>query len=400
MKSVVRTWLGAYRRHHRRLGLPAELAFEGGPARRTPPELTTLPEREPEMPDMPDMIAEPLRRYAKPSDFYLSARAKFFDENDALRQRAHDANAIYARQGARTSCKICGASLSGTGGFVSHGVPYVQCSDCGHLNGRHDDGGDFWEAMYVGEERDYAELYVNSAFEDRVRDIYLPKVDFLLEALPAGTEPALLDIGCGAGFFVDAALQRNVDAHGIDVNATMLEFGNDAIARQRGKRPLTLVSGTSFSDHMIASEAPVLSAIGVIEHLSDLGAFWQAFRSTRFEYFYFSVPMFSLSAVVEHVFAEVAPRHLQGEHTHLFTESSLQRMYGILGVEPVAEWRFGTDVMDLFRSLLQTVTANGSQDLREELISRFGPCIDDLQAVLDRAHYCSEIHVLTRRLKG
>jgi SAM-dependent methyltransferase len=251
--------------------------------------------------------------------------------------------------------------------------------------------------MYVGGERDYADLYVGTAFEDRVRDIYLPKVDFLIESLPVGSSHRLLDIGCGAGFFVDAALERGIEACGVDVNSSMVTFGNGEIARRRGQRPLTFVSGTQFLDHMAASEASVLSAIGVIEHLSDLDEFWEAFRSSGFEYLYLSVPMFSLSAIIENAFPKVAPRHLQGDHTHLFTDLSLEQMYKKLGVESVAEWRFGTDVMDLFRSLVHTVSANGSQDLRADLVNRLAPCIDDMQAVLDRAHYCSEIHVLCRR---
>jgi SAM-dependent methyltransferase len=342
----------------------------------------------------------PRRRYAKPSGFYFDARAEFFTENDSLRKKAHEVNKIYTRQPAREECKICAASLPSSGGFASHGVPYVQCTACGHLNGRHQDCDAFSEAIYVDAHEQYAELYVGGQFDERVRNIYLPKVDFLIESLPSDEEASLLDIGCGAGFFVDAALQRGIQARGIDVNAAMLTFGNDEIARRHGQRPLSLVDGTSLAEHMRESDASILSAIGVIEHLSDLKAFWRAFRSSRFEYLYFSVPMFSLSAVVEHAFPEVAPRHLQGDHTHLFSESSLQHMYAMLGVEPVAEWRFGTDVLDLFRSLLHTTVKNGSDTLREDLLSRLTPCIDDLQAALDRAHYCSEIHVLTQRSTG
>lgn len=135
----------------------------------------------------------------------------------------------------------------------------------------------------------------------------------------------------------------------------------------------------------------------MIEHLSDLDEFWSAFRASSFDYVYFSVPMFSLSAVVEHAFSDVAPRHLQADHTHLFTEQSLPKMYELLGVEPVAEWRFGTDVMDLFRSLINTVQLSGADALLDDLVNKFAPSIDDLQAVLDRAHTCSEIHVLARR---
>lgn len=338
-----------------------------------------------------------VRRYSKPSGFYFEARREFFAENDALRAKALEANTIYARQPARTTCKLCSEPLPPDDGFVSHGVPYVRCSRCTHLNGRHEDGAAFWAEMYVSETRDYAQLYVGTAFEDRVRDIYLPKVDFLIDALPDGSTLSLLDIGCGAGFFVDAALKRGVGARGIDVNAAMVQFGNDAIEQQSGLRPLALVDGSSFAEEMEQSDEQVLSAIGVIEHVSDLEAFWRAFRASSFEFLYFSVPMFSLTSVVEHAFPDVAPRHLQGEHTHLFTEESLHHMYGLLGVEPVAEWRFGTDVMDLFRSQMHAVEGSGANLLRDELASRFVPVIDELQAILDRAHYCSEIHVLAQR---
>ena len=339
----------------------------------------------------------PQRRYSKPSGFYLQARQEFFAENDAMRAKAHEINAIYARQPIRESCKICSATLPEKDGFASHGVPYVKCGGCTHLNGRHQDGAAFWEEVYLGNSGEYAELYLATAFEDRVRDIYLPKVEFLLDSLPAGTAPTLLDIGCGAGFFVEAALQRGIDAQGIDVNAAMIDSGNDVIEHRRGFRPLELVDGTRFAEQIRKSRARVLSAIGVIEHLSDLDEFWSAFRASSFDYIYFSVPMFSLSAVVEHVFPDVAPRHLQADHTHLFTEQSLHKMYELLGVEPVAEWRFGTDVMDLFRSLINTVQLTGADALLDELVNKFAPCIDDLQAVLDRAHTCSEIHVLARR---
>ena len=340
----------------------------------------------------------PRRRYSKPSGFYFAARREFFAENDALHAKALEANTIYARQPDRKSCKLCSESLPPSVGFASHGVRYVPCPRCTHLNGRHEDGTAFWAEMYVGATRDYAQSYVGTAFENRVRDIYLPKVDFLIDALPDGLPLSLLDIGCGAGFFVDAALKRGVSARGIDVNAAMVQFGNDAIEQRSGLRPLALVDESSFVEQMLQSDAHVLSAIGVIEHLSDLKAFWRAFGASAFDFLYFSVPMFSLTAVVEHAFPDVAPRHLQGEHTHLFTEESLHYMYRLLGVEPVAEWRFGTDAMDLFRSLMHAVERSGAALLCDDLSDRFVPVIDELQAVLDRAHYCSEIHVLARRI--
>lgn len=316
----------------------------------------------------------------------------------SLLEKALKANAAYISQAAREECKVCLAALPQDGGFSSHGVEYVKCAECQHLNGRYQDGETFWSQMYTGASRDYSELYLGSDFEERVREIYSPKLDFLLEVIPGGELDSILDIGCGAGFFVEAALERGVDAEGIDVNQAMIVAGNDKIGQLRGKRPLELVSGSDFSHRIERSRAQVLSAIGVIEHLSDLQEFYRAFRASDFQYLSFSFPMFSLSAAIEHAFPSVAPRHLQGEHTHLFSEESLHRIYEILNVEPVAEWRFGTDFMDLFRSLISSATESGGSDLVDDLSLRMAPCIDDLQAVLDRAHYCSEIHVLARRI--
>ena len=46
---------------------------------------------------------------------------------------------------------------------------------------------------------------------------------------------------------------------------------------------------------------------------------------------------------------------------------------------------------------MHTVERSGAALLRDDLAGRFVSVIDELQAVLDRAHDCSEIHVLARR---
>jgi hypothetical protein len=73
-------------------------------------------------------------------------------------------------------------------------------------------------------------------------------------------------------------------------------------------------------------------------------------------------------------------------------------MHARHGVAPVAEWRFGTDMMDLYRALLVKLAANGASNA---LVSRFergfGPKIDAMQAALDGNDFCSEIHCLVRK---
>ena len=59
--------------------------------------------------------------------------------------------------------------------------------------------------------------------------------------------------------------------------------------------------------------------------------------------------MFSFSVILE-IFKNVS-KDLSGGHI-IFSEDSLKKIHSIIGVEPIAEWRFGTDIMDLFRSTI------------------------------------------------
>lgn len=90
-------------------------------------------------------------------------------------------------------------------------------------------------------------------------------------------------------------------------------------------------------------------------------------------------------------------RQLIAGHTHLYTESSLDWMASEFKMEKVAEWWFGTDIVDLYRSIIirlqQEFTGISMQDKwTETLLS----VIDNLQRVLDEHHLSSEVHLLYR----
>jgi SAM-dependent methyltransferase len=216
--------------------------------------------------------------------------------------------------------------------------------------------------------------------------------------LPSGTTVRLLDVGCGGGYFVFSALGQRLAASGIDVGQEAVRFGNEQMERLLGQRPLAAVSESDFYELVAASDATVLSAIGVLEHLREPHRLLDAFRRSAIGHFYFSVPMFSLSALLENAWPEVFPRQLSGGHTHLFTEDSLAWLYRSQGLTPVAEWRFGTDVMDLYRGVKIRLQQSGSSaGAIERLDAGLGRSVDVLQAVLDQGHFCSEIHCLVAR---
>ena len=67
----------------------------------------------------------------------------------------------------------------------------------------------------------------------------------------------------------------------------------------------------------------ILTMIAVLEHLNNPNIFIQNFKKSKLEYLYISVPLLSLSVLLENSFKKVFPRHLSGGHTHLYTMQSL-----------------------------------------------------------------------------
>jgi 2-polyprenyl-3-methyl-5-hydroxy-6-metoxy-1,4-benzoquinol methylase len=338
-------------------------------------------------------------KYSKSSTFYLNTLSEYFAANSKLLEESLKQNHLYISQPSRGLCKICSKRLPKITDIRSHNVDYVFCSVCSHLNGKFEDTESFSKKLYIEEEgAEYATLYIDQNFLQRTSDIYLPKVDFLIDSLPP-KKYSILDVGCGSGYFACASLLRDLDVSGIDVSKTLIDFGNTQINHHLNRSPLKLASEQEFFEAIVNSSAEIICAIGVIEHLRSPNKFFAAFKKSKAKYCYYSVPMFSLSVALENVFKNTFPRQLSGGHTHLFTESSIKKMNNLLGAESIAEWRFGTDVMDLFRHILINLQENSSsQKMIDFLYDGLGKRIDDIQAVFDKHHFCSEIHLIARRL--
>ena len=342
-----------------------------------------------------------LKKYSKPSGFYFNTKASFFSENEKLLNIELKKNQLYGEQPLRTHCKICRVDLPLAVDFISHGVGYKFCEQCSHLNGAHEDTKGFIEKLYISDDgSEYSKNYVDENYQKRSQDIYLPKVDFLIESLK-GKDYTILDIGCGSGYFVNAAIERNIHARGLDISKSMVSFGNSQIKHSKGKEPMEYVGEAGFYQSIIDSKEHVISAIGVIEHLREPHQFFEAFQQSEAQILYYSVPMFSNSVFLEFIHQEVFPRQLSGGHTHLFLEESIKKMNSIIGVTPIAEWRFGTDVMDLYRIMMNRFNQVDVSDKFKHFFEEgFKQNIDGLQSVFDQNHFCSEIHLVGKKIKN
>ena len=68
-----------------------------------------------------------------------------------------------------------------------------------------------------------------------------------------------------------------------------------------------------------------------------------------------------------------------------------------IGFKEYATWKFGSDMMDLYRMICVSLDQNGDSALREAFSRKFLPMIDELQSVVDRHEEASEIHMIIKR---
>jgi hypothetical protein len=339
-------------------------------------------------------------RFGKSADSLLHHKRSFFEENESLLEEGHRIARIYVEQPRRSECKCCRAAI-GPAAFTKHSIDYHICDNCGHLNGSHEDTDEFCATLYTGDKgRKYAKNYASSdkeAYHRRVKDIYEPKAEFLKDALnELGVEPQKLsytDLGAGSGYFV--AAMRNLgwqNSVGYEVSKAQVELAQAMIernaVRQHDLQEIETLAGEI--------ECDVVSMIGVLEHLQKPRDVLRALRENRHvNYLYISVPLFSPCVIFEMIFPTVFQRQLSAGHTHLYTETSLQWVCKEFQMKSVAEWWFGTDMVDLFRSVsVQLERQEATDQLKHYWADMFGGVIDDLQYALDRKKLSSEVHLL------
>ncbi len=336
------------------------------------------------------------KRFGKPFGNLNSMKRNFFENNDGMLKMADEMADVLSSQPKRTICKICGGTL-GEKLLTSHGLSYIECPVCGHLNSAFEDTDVFAGKVYV--EDDYSKNYSSKdreEYEKRLTSIYLPKAEFLKECLEKDgvSDVKILDIGAGCGYFVAATRRLGMASDGIEVSKNQVDYGNE----MAGEQILTHIGLTDSIDRIRETDACVVSAIGVLEHLIHLQDNLDAIRENQnIRYVYASVPMVSFSCAFETANQGVYNRHMGGTHTHLFSNESVAYMADQMGFEVAYEWRFGSDINDLYRALSVLMQKNGNKEFAQVFADRFVPLMDKLQLVLDESEWSSELHFILRR---
>ena len=338
-----------------------------------------------------------ITKYGKKYGSVASLKEDFCTKNDEHLGENNRIALIYSEQPKRTFCKVCEKELVGHR-FYSHGLSYTICERCGHVNGEYLETADF--SMRVYEELDYGYNYREedrAGYEKRMDTIYVPKAEFLCNVLKnedAQKQAEVLDVGAGSGYFVGALVKRGINAKGVEISSRQVEFGN----RMLGEQLLYCTSSDGVVNEIRDTKANVISFIGVLEHVVNL---WEVLNAVNenssIEYVFFSVPMFSYSVIIEALNPNVFNRLLGGTHTHIFSDESLKYLYNRLKWQVVGEWRFGTDVADFIRATSVNLNKSNNELLCGLFNEKFCNVLDDIQMVLDKSHFCSEIHVLAKK---
>ena len=188
-----------------------------------------------------------------------------------------------------------------------------------------------------------------------------------------------------------------INVSGSDVSESQIKYGNKMI----GENVLETHDLYETTNIIESVSSNVVSMIGVLEHLQKpRQVLTELINNNNVEYLYLSLPLFSLSVLLEIHSPDVFHRQLSGAHTHLYTEKSISYLCNEFGFDIIGEWWFGTDIVDLFRHISISLDNVGcSEKLIKQFSEVFIPLIDSLQLQIDKNHYSSEVHLVIKKKK-
>lgn len=327
-------------------------------------------------------------KFSKKYEDILNIKKDFYVNNKINLENSLKINNIYRKQPLRKFCKNCKSKKIKP--FITNfKIPYKLCFSCGHLNGAYQDTNLFAEKLYdKNDGKNYSRNYFGD-YDQRVKNIYIPKVEFLKKVIKKKIK--VIDLGCGAGHFIKALETKKISGIGFETSKQLCKLGNQKLKKNK---ILPIEFNEIYELLKNENKANTLSLIHVLEHLVEPEKLLKSFKNSKIKYLYIAVPLFSLTTFIENSFPNIFPRQLSGGHTHLYTEKSLKYLAKKYNLKILGEYWFGTDFPDLMRSLINSGNILNKKIYSQQLYNKFSKFIDELQSILDRKKICSEVHMV------
>ena len=326
--------------------------------------------------------------FSKPLKDISKIKSNFFKDNDKLLKQALSWNKIYSKQKKRVNCINCGSKLKSFD-FKSHLAKYVFCKKCNHFNGFNLETDNFYKAMYINKKGEKFSKFYTYDYRNRVKNIYHPKLRFVRKVIPK--IGSILDLGCGVGHFIKACEEKFINSIGYDVNKTSIKYGQKLLKKNK----IFHFKQEDIFEKIKNSKENVITMFGVIEHLKNPNKVFENFNLSNSKFLVLSVPTFSLTVLLEHIFKNIYPRQLGGVHTHLYTYKSLNYIFKKYNLKIAGEWWFGTDLMDFQRSLVGGDLKN--QKFIKIVNDYFKNISDEMQNSIDKKKLSSEAHIILKK---
>ncbi|MEO8414433.1 MAG: methyltransferase domain-containing protein [Ginsengibacter sp.] len=324
------------------------------------------------------------------------------EKAELLSKQCKDA-AFYITEPVRKNCKNCLMPINSKEIFLTKkfssetSIDFILCKTCGHFNGKFQDTQNYSKKLYSGEKASYGTTtYLKSAssnsdYDNRVKNIYLPKVKFFDSVTKLNKKSTkIFDMGCGAGYLIKSFQKIGFK------NIIGSEISPDLFLAAKTYLPgveLIASSDKGVLEILKKFNGNVVCMIGVLEHLVYNDVVMKAIVDNRnIKYLFISVPKFSLSVYLELLSTDFFHRQLSSGHTHLYTEQSLKYLEKMYSLDRVGEWYFGTDIEDLRRLIFSNL--NGFEDAKEYLDENFFSNRDSLQSAIDKTRFTSEVHLV------
>ena len=332
-------------------------------------------------------------KYSKSYSNIFKIKEDYIIKNNQELENVIKINRFYKKQKLRSLCKICKKKLK-TPLLESFGITYYLCNRCKHLNGKYEDSEKFHNYLYsgTGNKLHFGKIYLKN-YSKILKNIHDPKVKFLKNVIKKKIN--LLDYGSGAGHFVQACIKNKINAWGLEENLQLHKF-----AKKKNKGRSLYAKEHNLEELLKELKIDCLSLIFVLEHLRNPHYIFNLFKNSNLKYLYISIPLASPLIYLEHVFPNVYPRLLGGSHTHLFSKESISYLKKKYKFKIIGEWWFGTEFVDLYRSLLVSNKSRNKETLKiysKQISEIFMKNADALQSVFDRKKLSSGVHLVIKK---
>jgi 2-polyprenyl-3-methyl-5-hydroxy-6-metoxy-1,4-benzoquinol methylase len=225
------------------------------------------------------------------------------------------------------ACPSCGAS-DARELELGDGHRLVRCARCETVfASAYADPSEIYQEGYLrGEVGSFGLDLMHPLFQEYLAAVSRRRFEILERVVPArGT---LLDVGCGAGEFLEIGKLLGWDVHGLDPVP-------DAAAMAREVRGLEVATATLEEYGPPERRFDVVSALHVLEHVSDANAFLRALAAwvKPGGHVLIEVPNYASRARKRRLANWTALRPL--EHVIHFTPATLERAFRRAGLRPV-----------------------------------------------------------------